>query len=170
MRRPIRSVRGDDKIDSRAAQSYQFAQGFDASSGTGSANRPKPEPFNDARNDLTVLMLTDQNMGERSPVGQRHHELTGMPEGDDDPLPFPVQPVDILMAACINPHGPSQCPNHRGTGRRKHGELHPTLHRFQPPATHSAHPGIEGHGAACSDRHAARAHHAYPFRRWCPDP
>jgi hypothetical protein len=132
LRWSVRSVRGDDEIRTGAAQPYQFPQGFDASSRTGSSNRPKAEPLDDPRNDLSILVLADQNVRQRTAIRQGHHELTGMPKRDDDMLAVPVQAVHMFVAACFDPHRPSQGPNHRRSGRRKHRKLDPAFHRFQP--------------------------------------
>jgi hypothetical protein len=109
-----------------------LTQRFDASSRAGSAHRPKSKPFHDARNDFPILMLADEDVCARSPIGQRHHELASVPKGDNDAFALSVQPVNVLLAARFDPHRPAQCTNRCGTDRWKDGELEPPFNACAP--------------------------------------
>lgn len=128
--RSVWPVRCHDEIHSGVAQPDQFTQGLHASSGAGSAHGPKPEPLDDARNDFAVLVLADEDMRARAAIGQGHHELTGMPEGDNDTFAFMVQPVYMLLASCFDPHRAAQRSDHRHTGWREQREFQPAFQRF----------------------------------------
>lgn len=101
----FRSVRRHDEIHPGATQSNQFAQSLDSASGARSSDRMKTESLDDARDDLSVLMLTDQDMRLSAPIRKRHHELTGMPKCKDEPGAFTMQPIDLLLTFGFNAHG-----------------------------------------------------------------
>lgn len=60
---------------------------------------------------LAVLMLADEHVGSCAPVPDRYHELTPVPEGEDQPPPFPVQRVDMFRAAVLETEHPPEQPN-----------------------------------------------------------
>jgi len=68
-------------------------------------------------------------MRERAAIGQGHHELTGMPEGNNDTFAFLIQPVYMLLASCLDPHRPPQRADDRRAGRRDHREFQPAFQR-----------------------------------------
>jgi len=79
----------------------------------------KTESLDDARDDLSVLMLTDQDMRLSAPIRKRHHELAGMPKSEDEPCAFTMQPIDLLPAFRVDAHGPPKASDHRGSDRRE---------------------------------------------------
>lgn len=56
------------------------------------------EPSNDAGNQLTIPVLTDQYVRARSPILQGHHQLPVMPKREDDPRAGPMQLIDHVQA------------------------------------------------------------------------
>jgi hypothetical protein len=63
-----------------------------------------PEPRNDARDDLSVAMLTDQNMGTCASITDRDHQLLRVPKGKNNVAPFPIQRIDRLMPVRLTTH------------------------------------------------------------------
>jgi hypothetical protein len=49
-----------------------------------------PEPRDDARDDFSVAMLTDQDMGARASITDRDHQLLRVPKGKNNVTPFPI--------------------------------------------------------------------------------
>jgi hypothetical protein len=86
-----------------------------------------PESRDDASNDLTILMLTDQHVGLGTTISYRNHELLRMPKREDDVPPLTIQGIHLLVALRIHPHRPPQPSNHRSPDRREHRELQPIL-------------------------------------------
>jgi len=72
----------------------------------------KTESLDDARDDLSVLMLTDQDMRLSATIRKRHHELTGMPKSKDEPCAFTMQPINLLVAFRVNAYGPPKASDH----------------------------------------------------------
>jgi len=54
-----------------------------------------------ARDDLTILVLADQYVGPCSTIAGRDHELLRVPKCEDDVLTLTVQRIDRLMALRI---------------------------------------------------------------------
>jgi hypothetical protein len=86
-----------------------------------------PESRDDASNDLTILMLTDQYIGLRTTISYRDHQLLRMPKREDDVPPLMIQGIHLLVALRIHPHGPPQPSNHRSPDRGEYRELQPIL-------------------------------------------
>jgi hypothetical protein len=84
-----------------------------------------PEPPDDAGNDLSVPVSTDQDVISGTPVREGHDQLLGVPERDDEMMPLPVEFVDGLLPAHVQPHGPAEEADERGADRRQHRELQP---------------------------------------------
>lgn len=78
------------------------------------------ESRNDARDDLTVLMLADQHIGSCSTIPDRDHELLRMPKCKDDMLALTIQGVDLLVALRIHCHRPPQPSHDSRPDRRQH--------------------------------------------------
>jgi hypothetical protein len=57
-----------------------------------------PKLRDDARNDLTILMLADQHVGPCSTIACRDHELLRMPKREDDVPALTIQRIHLLMA------------------------------------------------------------------------
>jgi hypothetical protein len=83
------------------------------------------EPRNDARNDFSIAMLADQDMGARSPIADRDHELLGVPKSQNDMAPVPVECIDRLMTAGLTAHQSDDATNDSSPYRRQQRELDP---------------------------------------------
>jgi hypothetical protein len=57
-----------------------------------------PESRDDARDDLTVLMLTDQHVGPCSAITGRDHELLRVPKRENDVPALAIQRIHLLVA------------------------------------------------------------------------
>jgi hypothetical protein len=57
-----------------------------------------PESRDDARDDLTILMLADQHVGPCSTIACRDHELLRVPKREDDVLALTIQGIHLLVA------------------------------------------------------------------------
>jgi hypothetical protein len=65
-----------------------------------------PKARDNARDDLTILMLADQYVGPCSAIAGRNHQLLRVPKCEDDVLALTVQRIDLLVALRIYPHRP----------------------------------------------------------------
>jgi hypothetical protein len=83
------------------------------------------ESGDDASNNFSIPVLTDQHMGTGSAVTERNHELLGVPKRQDDMPPFPIECIDWLLATCLEPHAFPDPLDDRSTYRRKHKEFDP---------------------------------------------
>jgi hypothetical protein len=63
-----------------------------------------PESRDDARDDLTILMLADQHVGPCPAIACGDHELLRVPKCEDDMPALTIQRIDLLMALRIHPH------------------------------------------------------------------
>jgi len=63
-----------------------------------------PESGDDARDDLAILMLTDQHVGPWSTIACWNHELLRMPKREDDVPAFTIQRIHLLVALRVHPH------------------------------------------------------------------
>ena len=124
-----------------------------------------PESRDDARDNLTILMLADQYVGSRATIACRNHELLRVPKREDDVPALPVQCIHLLVALRVHPHGSPQPSNHRSPDRRKHRKFQPRLYPLQGKATHPAHPGTALHEAAGIVPLVEGARHASPLRQ-----
>jgi hypothetical protein len=86
-----------------------------------------PKSRDDARDNLTVLMLADQHVGPCSTIACRDHELLRVPKRKDDMPALTIQRIHWLVALRIHPHRSPQPLNHRSPDRREHRKLHPIL-------------------------------------------
>jgi len=86
-----------------------------------------PESRDDARDNLAILMSTDQHVGPWSTIAGRDHELLRVPKREDDVPALTIQRVDLFVALRIQSHRPPQPSNHRSSDRREHRELQPLL-------------------------------------------
>jgi hypothetical protein len=77
------------------------------------------EAGDDAGNDFSITVLTDQNMRPRSAIPRRNHELLGMPKGQDDVASAPIEGVDFFVAARLRTHGRRDAPYQRGADWRQ---------------------------------------------------
>jgi hypothetical protein len=73
---------------------------------------------NHAGNDLTITVLTDQNMRPGSAIPNWNHELLGMPEGEDNVASAPVEGVNRFMTTRLPTHGRRDGPNQRSADWR----------------------------------------------------
>lgn len=87
-----------------------------------------PEPGDDAGNHFSVPMPADQDMRPGTAIPQRNHELPGVPEGQDDGLPTPMQGVHPFGPFCPDPHGPPQQTDHAGAEEGQCGQEQPVQH------------------------------------------
>jgi len=78
------------------------------------------EPCNDARDDFSITMLADQDMGAGSPIADRDHELLGVPKRQNNVAPVSIQRIDRLMPTGLIGHRPGDPANNRGSYRRQH--------------------------------------------------
>jgi hypothetical protein len=83
-----------DKIHSGPSHADHFAQRLDTASGARPSDSLKSKPFDNSCNDFSILMLTDKNMRLHPSVCQRHHELTFVPEGNDDAFASLIQRIN----------------------------------------------------------------------------
>lgn len=137
-----------------------------------------PEPRNDARDDFSVAMLTDQYMGAPTPITDRDHQLLRVPKGKNDVAPFPIQRIDRLMSARLTTHRLRDSTNDRRGHRRQQGTLHPLgnslLQTLLVPdlstqhsapivfVTHWSHPEIAWHEGVDTSRPSEAILHASP--------
>lgn len=88
-------------------------------------------------------MLADQDVRLRSSVGERHHQLSRVPERDDDVSPASIEFVNLVMPSCLDAHRTSKQPDQPGTNGGKNRELGPLfklLHYwFIKPIRHADH-------------------------------
>lgn len=85
------------------------------------------EPGNDAGDDFSIAMLTDQHMRPRPAIPERNHQLLGMPERQNDGSLFAIQRIHRRMAALLQPHTSLDPTNHQRSERRQHRKLKPLL-------------------------------------------
>jgi len=76
------------------------------------------ESRNDPRNDFSIAMLADQDMGARSSIPYGNHQLLSMPKCQDNGAPFPIQGVNRVMPTSLTPHRPRNPTNERRSDRR----------------------------------------------------
>ena len=69
------------------------------------------EPGNDAGDNFSVAMLTDQYMRPRPAIPKRNHQLLGMPESQDDGSFLTIQRIHRLIAALLQPHASLDSPD-----------------------------------------------------------
>ncbi len=62
------------------------------------------ESRDDARDDLTILMLADQHVSPCSAIALGNHELLRVPKCEDDMSALTIQRIDLLMSLRIHPH------------------------------------------------------------------
>ncbi len=84
-----------------------------------------PEPRDDARNDFSVAMLTDQDMGSGASIADWDHQLLRVPKGKNDVAPVPIQRINRFMPASLTTHRLRDPANDRRGDRRQQGTLHP---------------------------------------------
>lgn len=88
-------------------------------------------------------MLANQDVSLRSSVSEWHHQLSRVPERDDDVSPASIEFVHLLMPLCLDAHRTSEQPDQPGTNGGKYRELGPlfnSLHyRFIKPMRHAYH-------------------------------
>jgi hypothetical protein len=89
-----------------------------------------PEPGNDACDDFSVAMLTDQYMGTRTSITDRDHQLLRMPKSQNNVAPFPIQRINRLMPASLTMHRLRDAADERRGDRRQQGTFHPILNAF----------------------------------------
>jgi hypothetical protein len=91
------------------------------------------ESGDNARDDFSVPVLTDQHMRTRSTIPEWDHQLLRMPESQNDVAPLPIKRVHLFMTLLVKTHSPSDPTDDEGTERRKHGEFQPcreSAHRY----------------------------------------
>ena len=169
LRRTFRSIRCHHHIMTGSAKTNQLTQRRHASSGAGPPHRLMPKFGNDPCNDFSILVLADQHVRAGAPVADWNHQLLGMPKRQNDVATVAIERIHVFLPLRFDTHGPTQSANDCGADRREYGQLEPGFDRLEKLVTHSAHPEIAWHGAVCSGRREARAHHVFPFRQWCPD-
>jgi hypothetical protein len=82
----------------------------------------------DPVNQLAVSVLTDQNVRFRASIGEGHHQLSSVPERNDDPAPLSIEGIDMLPALDGDPQHASEQSDHRCADRRHHDELQCVQH------------------------------------------
>jgi hypothetical protein len=83
------------------------------------------ESGDNASNDFSVPMLTDQHLRARSTIPEGDHQLLRMPESQNNVAPLPIKRIHLFMTLLVKTHGPSDPTDDRDTDRRKHGEFQP---------------------------------------------
>ncbi len=78
---------------------------------------------------LTIPVLANQDMHLGSAIGQGHHELTPMPEGDNDAPPLPIQLVHLIASLRSDPDDQAKEPDQAGADQREHRQFEPVQHR-----------------------------------------
>ena len=76
-------------------------------------------------------MLTDQHMGLKPGNSERHHELLGMPEGQDDPLVLPEHLFHMFGSLRAPGHCAAQDLNDLIADGRHHRGLEGVHHALQ---------------------------------------
>lgn len=71
-----------------------------------------PETRDDARDNLTILMLADQHVGLWTTIPYRHHKLLRMPKREDDMPALTIQGIHLLVTLRIHLHRPPQPSNY----------------------------------------------------------
>jgi len=88
------------------------------------------ESRDDARDDFSVTMMADEDVGPCSPITDRNHQLLGMPKGQNNVTPFPIQRIDGFVPTGLTPHRTTQSTDQDGRNRRQQRTLHPLLDVF----------------------------------------
>jgi hypothetical protein len=70
-----------------------------------------PESRDNAGDDLTILMLADQDVGACSTIAYRDHELLRMPKRKNDMPPLTIQGIHLFVALRLHSHRPGQSSN-----------------------------------------------------------
>lgn len=83
------------------------------------------ESGDDASNNFSIPVLANEHMGTGSTVPERNHELLGVPEGQDDMPPLPIERIDRFLSTRLEPHAFPDPLNDRSAYRRKHREFDP---------------------------------------------
>jgi hypothetical protein len=86
------------------------------------------EPGNDAGDNFSVAMLTDQHMRPGPAIPEGNHQLLGMPEGQNDGSFLSIQRIHRLIAALLQPHTSLDPTDHQSSERRQYGQLKPSLY------------------------------------------
>lgn len=119
------TVRRDDHIPSGPPQFDQRTKGSGPAPRTRPANRLMPELGNDARDNFSVAMTTDQHVGTRSSVADRNHQLLGMPKSQYNVATLPIQRIDGFMATRLTAHRTRHTANCGGSKWRQQRAFHP---------------------------------------------
>ena len=78
------------------------------------------KPGDNAGNDFSVAMLTDQHVRPGSAVPEGNHQLLGMPKCQNNGSRFPIQRIHRLITALLHPHrSPDRTDDHGSEGRQQ---------------------------------------------------
>ena len=86
-----------------------------------------PETGDDARDDLSVSMLTNQHRAAGASIPKGNHQLLSMPEGKNNMASVPIQRIHFLLAPRFDAHRPANQANHSRCHGREHRYLQPVF-------------------------------------------
>ncbi len=137
-----------------------------------------PEPGNDPGDDFTIAMLTDQHMGTGSSIAEQHHQLLGMPKGENNVPSFLIQGIDRFVPASLIAHRACDASNRSRCNRGQQREFHPlfcpllqilptlsTQHSAPHVVRHWLHLEIAWHADGDRRPSAEAVHHESPFQQ-----
>lgn len=78
--------------------------------------------------ELPVSMLADQNMSLSSTIGQGHHKLLPVPEGNNDMFTLTVQLINDLSTFRPDTQAPTEHTDEPSDDRRQQPQFDPVHH------------------------------------------